>query len=233
MSTVAAPLNSDRTFFTTIAAMGLAMVFIGFAPTFFLKDAFDTPDLSPRVHVHAAFFTAWPVLLLGQALLIRGKNYALHRTLGMAGVWLVAGIVITGFMVVLGKPRFSIAERAFIFTPLLALILFPLFVAAAIRFRRDAGTHKRLMLLATIMLIAAGTRRALKLVGIELGPYETHFVTYALFLLPLVIYDVSKLHRLHPATAWGGAILLLRHALHAAVAYTDQWQHLAARMTPP
>jgi uncharacterized membrane protein len=232
MSTVAAPLNPDRTFFTTMAAMVLAMVFIGFAPTFFLKEALDAPELSPRVHVHAMFFTAWPLLLLGQVLLIRGKNYALHRTLGVVGACLVVGIVITGYTVVLGKPRFSIFERAFIFTPVLALILFPLFVATAIHFRRDAGTHKRLMLIATIMLVAGATRRALHLLGFEPGLYETNFITYALFLLPLVIYDVTRLHRLHPATAWGGAILLLRHALQATVANTDQWQHFAARITP-
>ena len=232
MSTVAAPMNPDRTFFTTMSAMVLAMVFIGFAPTFFLKEALDAPDLSPRVHVHAMFFTAWPLLFLGQALLIRGRNYALHRTLGVAGLCLVVGIVITGYIVVLGKPRFSSFERAFIFTPMLSLLLFPLFVAAAIRFRRDAGTHKRLMLLATILLIGGVARRALHLVGIEAGLYETHFIAYALFLLPLVIYDVTRLHRLHPATAWGGAILLLRHALQATVAYTEQWQHFAARITP-
>jgi len=232
MSTVAAPINPDRTFFTTITAMVLVMVFIGFAPTFFLKEALDAPDLSPRVHVHAVFFTAWPLLLLGQALLIRGKNHALHRTLGMVGLFLVVGIVITGYIVLLGKPRFNAFERAFIFTPMLTLILFPLFVATAIRFRRDAGTHKRLMLLASIMLIAGAARRALHLIGIEVGLYETHFITYALFLIPLAIYDVTRLHRLHAATAWGGAILLLRHALQATVGYTDQWQHFAAQITP-
>ena len=73
------------------------------------------------------------------------------------------------------------------------MILFPLFVGVALRFRRNAAAHKRLMLLATIMLIGGVSRRALHLVGIEVGLYETHFITYALFLLPLVIYDVTRL----------------------------------------
>jgi uncharacterized membrane protein len=223
--------NPDRAFFASMAALALALVVVGFAPTFFLKDAFDAPDLSPLVHVHGVLFTAWPALLLAQALLIRNGKYALHRTLGAAGAALAIAMVITGFMVVLGKPRFNIASRAFIFTPLLGLILFPLFVAAAIRLRRDAQAHKRLMLLATILLITAGTRRVLHLLGFEPGPYVAELVTYALLLLPLAIYDLTRLHRLHPVTAWGGAILLLRHALHAAVAYTDGWQHFAARVT--
>ena len=200
MPTLAAARNPDRTFFASIATLALTLIIVGFAPTFFLKEAFDTPDLTPRVHVHGALFTAWPLLLLAQALLIRSGKYSLHRTLGMFGIALVAGIVISGFMVVLGKPRFNIASRAFIFTPLLALILFPLFVGAAIRFRRDASAHKRWMLLATILLMSAGTRRVLHLLGIEAGPYVAEFVTYALLLLPLVVYDVARLHRLHPAT---------------------------------
>jgi uncharacterized membrane protein len=233
MPSFTAPWNPDRTFFASMAALALALVLIGFAPTFFLKEAFDTPDLTPLVHVHGAMFTAWPMLLLTQALLIRNGKYSLHRTLGTFGVALMVAMVITGFMIVLGKPRFNIASRAFIFTPLLGLILFPLFVGAAIRFRREASAHKRWMLLATILLMTAGTRRILHMLGVEAGPYVAEFVTYALLLLPLVIYDLVRLHRLHPVTAWGGAILLLRHALHAAVAFTDQWQHLAARMTAP
>jgi len=232
MPSTIAPLNPDRIFFASLAALALALIIIGFAPTFFLKEAFDTPDLTPLVHVHGALFTAWPVLLLTQALLIRNGKYSLHCTLGVLGVALMMAMVITGFMVVLGKPRPNIATRAFIFTPLLGLILFPLFVGAALRFRRNAAAHKRLMLLATILLISAGTRRVLHLLGVEAGPYVAEFVTYALLLLPLAVYDLVRFHRLHPVTAWGGAILLLRHVLHAAVAYTDGWQHFAARITP-
>ena len=156
----------------------------------------------------------------------------MHCTLGVLGVALMVAMVITGFMVVLGKPRPNIATRAFIFTPLLGLMLFPLFVGAALHFRRNAAAHKRLMLLATILLITAGTRRVLHLLGAEAGPYVAEVVTYALLLLPLAVYDLVRFHRLHAVTAWGGAILLLRHVLHAAVAYTDGWQHFAARITP-
>jgi uncharacterized membrane protein len=233
MPSVAVPLNPDRVFFAGVAAFALAVVIAGFGPTFFLKEAFDTPDLKPLVHVHGALFTGWMVLLLTQTLLIRTGRYALHRTLGAVAVALMAAMVITGFMVVLGKPRFNIAARAFIFTPLLNLVLFPLFVGAAIRFRRDAQAHKRLMLLATSLLMTAGTRRVLHLFGLEPGPYVAEFATYAVVLLPLVIYDVTRFHRLHAVTAWGGAILLLRHVLHAGVAYTDEWQQFAARVTAP
>ena len=60
------------------------MVFIGSRPRSFSRKRFDTPDLKPRVHVHGTVLTGWTVLLLTQTLLIRGRKYALHRTLGMA-----------------------------------------------------------------------------------------------------------------------------------------------------
>jgi hypothetical protein len=225
--------TSDRNFFTAMAALILAISIFGFAPTFFLKDAFDAPDLKPTVHIHGALFTLWPVLLLTQALLIRSGKYGLHRILGMAGAVLCAAMVITGVFVVLDKPRFNIASRAFIFTPLVGLILFPLFIAAAIRFRRDAATHKRLILLGTIILVPAGLRRTMHILGFEQSEAYTYWIAYVLILLPLVVYDLKTRRTLHAATLWGGLLLISRHVLHHFVAFTDGWQHWAARMTAP
>lgn len=185
------------------------------------------------VHFHGALFTLWPVLLLTQALLIRNRNYELHRKFGMAGAVLCVAMTLTGIFVVLDKPRFNIASRAFIFTPLVGLILFPLFIAAAIRFRRDAATHKRLILLGTIILVPAGMRRAIHLLGFDQAEAYAYSITYVLVLLPLAIYDLKTRHRLHAATLCGGAILLARHVLHQFVAFTDGWQQWAARMTAP
>lgn len=225
--------SPDRNFFTAMAVFILAITVFGFAPTFFLKDAFDAPDLKPMVHFHGALFTLWPVLLVTQALLIRNGKYELHRKFGMAGAVLCIAMVITGIFVVLDKPRFNIAQRAFIFTPLVGMILFPLFVGAAIRFRRDAATHKRLILLGTIILVPAGLRRTLHIFGLTEAETWTYWIAYLLILLPLIVYDLKTRRRLHTATLWGGSILLLRHLLHNFVAFTDGWQHWAARMTAP
>jgi uncharacterized membrane protein YozB (DUF420 family) len=226
--------TADRNFFTAMAVCILAVTFIGFAPTFFLKEAFDTPDLTLKVHLHAALFTLWPLLLLTQAVLIRRGNYELHRKLGMAGAVLCVAMVITGIFVILDKPRFNIFGRAFIFTPLLALILFPIFIGLAIRFRRDAATHKRLILLGSSLLVPAGLRRVLNILGMTpADPNTAYWITHALILLPLLAFDLATRRRPHLATLIGGSILLLRHVLHEYVAYTDAWQHWAARMTAP
>jgi hypothetical protein len=225
--------NPDRLFFAAAASVALAVAFVGFAPTYYLKVFFDSPALGPLLHIHAALFTLWPVLLLTQGLLIRSNQIRLHRTLGNTAVALVASMVLTGFMVVLGKPRPNVEARAFIFTPLLGLILFGAFFAAAIWFRRDPGTHKRLMLLSTLFIVPAGMLRIMRFAGVEPSVYALlyEFATYALVLGPCVIYDWVRLRRIHRATLWGGAILILRHPLHFAVAYTEGWQKAAAWLT--
>jgi hypothetical protein len=225
--------NPDRLFFASVASAALMVALVGFAPTYYLKIWFDTPTLTPLIHVHAAVFTLWPVLLLTQGLLIRSNHIRLHRSLGKAAVVLVALIVLTGFMVVMGKPRPDVQARAFIFTPLLGLILFSGFFAAAIWFRRDPGTHKRLMLLSLLFIVPAGMIRIMRFSGVEPSVYLPlyEFVSYALVLGPCVVYDFARLRRIHPATLWGGAILILRHPLHAVVAHTDEWQRVAAWLT--
>jgi hypothetical protein len=231
MST-AVTARPDRFVFTLLFGAALVVGIAGFAPTYFLKYWFDTPPLTLRVHIHALLFTAWLCLLLYQSVLIRTRQYATHARLGKAALLIVALMVITGIMVVLQKPRPTEASRAFIFTPLLSLVLFPLFVAAAIRFRRDAATHKRLMWLATLLFMGAPLTRLLLMAGVKLTPYLNHLAMYLLLLVPLVVYDLWRFRRLHPATLWGGAVLLIRHPIHEIVAYTPAWQHLAASITP-
>jgi hypothetical protein len=52
-----------------------------------------------------------------------------------------------------------------------------------------------------------------------------------LILVPLAIYDLARLGKLHAATAWGGGILIARHGLHELVAYSPPWQAAAAWLT--
>jgi cation transport ATPase len=211
----------------------LAVIVAGFAPTYYLGFWFDAPPLKPIVHIHAAAFTAWLVLLPSQILLIRLGRFQWHRAMGKVAVGLVVVMVITGYMVIFGKPRPTAAARAFIFTPMQSLLLFPLFVAAAIHFRRDPATHKRLMLLATIAIATAGISRLMVMLGLDATHYHAYAATYAVLLLPLIIFDLARLGTLHRATAWGSLLLLLRHALHQVIANTDQWQRIAAWLTPP
>jgi hypothetical protein len=223
--------SSDRVFFGVMTGVAFAVIFVGFARTFFLKPLFDTPALEPPVLVHAVVATLWPLLAISQVLLIRARNYQLHRTLGMVGVVVAALLVITIFAVIIGKPRPTEAARALIIIPMYHMALFPLLVAAGIRFRREAASHKRLMYIATSLAVFTGMRRLMTLLDIATSPYQTVMVTVAVLLLPLFVYDAFTLRRIHPVT-WVGTLLVLAVIpLHSAVGYTAGWQYFADWLT--
>jgi hypothetical protein len=225
------PRNSDRVFFGAMTGITFAVIFVGFARTFFLKPLFDTPALAPVLHLHGAVAALWPVLMLTQVLLIRARNYQLHRALGMLGIVVAALFVITAAMASIGKPRPTEAARALLMLPAHQLVLFSLLVAAGIRFRREAASHKRLMYLATFITVMTAMRRLQTLFDIPTSPYQTLTVACVLLLLPLFVYDAFTLRRIHPVT-WGGTLLILMAIpLHLVVGYTAEWQNFADWLT--
>jgi hypothetical protein len=230
MSAVLAP-NSDRVFFGTMTGITCAVIFVGFARSFFLKPLFDTPALSPVLHLHGVVATLWPVLMIVQVALIRARNYQLHRTLGMVGIVVAAVFVITAAMASIGKPRPTEEMRALLILPMHWLVFFSLAVAAGIRFRREAATHKRLMYLATFITVMTGMRRLQTLLDIPTTPYQNLAVACVVLLLPLFVYDALTLRRIHPVT-WGGTLLVLAIVpLHILVGYTAWWQTFADWLT--
>lgn len=75
----------DRQFFFVMTLLLAAVVAIGFAPTYYLAGGFLAPLPSRIVHIHAAVFSVWMILLMVQTGLISAKRVGWHRKLGMAG----------------------------------------------------------------------------------------------------------------------------------------------------
>jgi hypothetical protein len=74
----------ERRLYAAAALVAILIVFAGFAPTYYLKGAFGTPDLSTLKHVHGVVMTAWFALFFTQALLVANGRTATHRKLGVA-----------------------------------------------------------------------------------------------------------------------------------------------------
>jgi hypothetical protein len=223
--------SPDRHFFLIMTLLALSIVIAGFAPTYYLKLWFGTPELKLSVHVHSILATAWCALLVTQSLLIRRGHYDWHRILGFSGLVIAALMVITGYMVIIGKPRPSVVSRAFIFTPMLSLLLFSVFVAAAVHYRRDAAMHKRLMYLSLLFIVGAAMTRLMRHVGLSPHLHFHHYIVYLTLFLPLVIYDLVRLRKLHRATVAGIAVHALMHPLHFWIAFTPAWQCFANWLT--
>jgi hypothetical protein len=108
------------------------------------------------------------------------------------------------------------------------MVVFGGLVAAALYYRSRSGTHKRLMLLATLELVTAAVSR-LPVVE-DWGPIGFFGVT-DLFVIAIVLYDVATLKRVHSATLWGGLFLVASQPLRLAIGGTPAWLELAAWLT--
>src|SRR6516162_2932141 len=91
----------DRHFFTGMALVAAFTVFIGFAPTYYLKNVTGAPPLPPLVHVHGLLFTAWIILLMAQTSLVAMKRTDLHRRLGIAGAVLAGLMTVVAYVTAL------------------------------------------------------------------------------------------------------------------------------------
>ena len=165
VSTPAWPWRRDRLFFSGMAIAAALVVFAGFAPTYYLKAAFGAPELSPLLHAHGLIFTSWIVLFVVQTRLIAGRRTPLHRRLGVLGGLLAVAMLIVGTMAAIASARRGFTPPGgpppltFLIIPLGDLFVFSVLVGAALYFRRQSQTHKRLMLLATLALLTPAIAR--------------------------------------------------------------------------
>ena len=88
----------DHVFFSAMALLMLATVFVGFAPTYYLAGMFRAPLPSLIIHLHGAAFSAWIVLLVTQTSLVSAGRVDIHRRLGIAGFLLAFLMVIPGIL---------------------------------------------------------------------------------------------------------------------------------------
>ena len=152
-----------------------------------------------------------PVLLLGLALYtVASVAASLSPSLGA----LIAARRPTGFVQV------PVPPLQFLAIPIFDMILFATFVSLALAQRRNSQAHKRLMLLATISLITAAIARWPGL--FELGPLAFFGLT-DLFVVALAIWDFRSRGRLHPATLFGGLLIVVSQPLRLAVSGTQGW----------
>ena len=209
-------------------AMALA-VFVGFAPTYYMKTAFGTPALAPLYHVHGFLFTCWMLLLIIQPALVATGRTALHRRVGVAGGLLAAGMVVAALAVSIdlgrrGASPPGVPPLVFLVVPLTTVVVFPVLVGAALLWRNRPQIHKRLMLIGSMELITAGFGRW-PVVG-PLGPMA-YFAATDIFVLALLVHDRATTGRFHRATLWGGLFLIASQPLRLMIGGTDTWQAFA------
>ena len=244
----------DRWIFVFMAVWFIAIVLAGFIPDSLMKiemvRAGMRPPFPPVLHVHALVMGAFMLLLLAQTTLMATGRRAYHIQLGLVGYALAALLVVVGFILV-PTMYHQVAQGAAAAPPtgreqamglvrhvenimLLQIrigILFPLFLAIAFKARgRDAGMHKRMMFLGTVMALPAGIDRIPWLAHtMPQSPLSVDLYTLAA-IAPMFLWDVARNRAVHPAY-----VIWLAVCLPFAIAVnglwdTDWWHDAAKRL---
>ncbi|MEM7739879.1 MAG: hypothetical protein AAF225_03690 [Pseudomonadota bacterium] len=192
-------------FFFSMAVLLIVIVISGFSVVSFQRPG--GPLATPFfLHFHGAVFLSWFLLLAFQARLIGARSYKFHGQLGLMSLGLAVAIVIIGYLVVrmtVQKPDGIIAGRPALIGaifPTLDIINFAIAYSLGVLNRGNANAHKRLMLIAAIMMIDAAMARLIFGLGL---PGTLIIKAEFSLLLAILVYDLVKLRRPHWATLIG------------------------------
>jgi hypothetical protein len=224
----------DRPFYAWAAAVATTIAFAGFARTYYLKGLFDTPEISSLVHVHGGVMTLWVVFFIVQVGLVSAGRTDLHRRLGIAGAALAVLVVGLGVVTAIDAARRGMPvgppPLVFLAITLSVVVVFAIFVAAALYMRKRSDYHKRLMALATLTVIQPAVARvAVDVTGI-FHPLLFFGITDVMLVL-FIAWDTIRNRRLHPAFGWGMLFFIISQPVRFVIAGSGPWLEVAKWLT--
>jgi hypothetical protein len=163
--------RAQRWFYTVATLLLLGLTLIGFHHFYFRGMAYPgrplTPPIKTLVIAHSLAMSLWMLLALVQPFLVASGKRALHLALGRVGA--VLAVVLVALGVKLGIAACKVAPPGMMFGPLdvrqfMAIpvctgLLFGLFVAAGVLWRKRPAAHRPMMFLASLAAVSAAIAR--------------------------------------------------------------------------
>lgn len=230
--------RSDRRLFAIVAICFAAVVLIGFARTYYLKFAFESPVLpSALVHIHGLVMSTWVAFFVLQVWLIRSKKPKVHMNLGMIGIVLAILVIVVGFFTAAAGAKNGstssppdVPPLAFFVVPFVDLVIFAGLFAAAIYYRNNLANHKRLMLLTAVSFLPPAVAR-IPIASLQsLGPL-VFFGVPAVVAIGLLVFDRWRTGKLNKPFLIGAVILIASYPTRIAVSGTEIWIAFATWVT--
>jgi hypothetical protein len=227
--------HRDDYFFVAMFLLVLAVVFIGFAHTYYLAGIFHAKLPSLLVHVHGAVFSCWILLLFAQTALVSIGRVNWHKRLGILGAFLAGSMVIVGFATLVAALRrhatFGMSTEALFADDVLQLSLFAVLVGWALLVRADSAAHKRLMLLATVSLLGPALSRwpfafVFSSIFVFIGMLDS-------FVIFLIVYDLWSRRRVHRVTICGSLLIILMQASTVPLGHAAFWHRFTMWVQGP
>lgn len=216
-------------FYIVVFTLSLFVVLAGFTPTYVFPLIQKSFNAKPFVHIHAALFSAWIILIITQPLLVKTGHTRIHKKIGIAGFILAVCMIIIGSLFAITVAKMSIGTeneymgKAFLVIPLTDMLLFTTFIGFSYFYTRNPDYHKRLILLATTSLLPAAFTRIPIFVDIANANFYAAILIMDSFLFMGIIYDIIERRRINAVYMWGGIFLLSVHISRPFLAQTNFW----------
>lgn len=228
---------SDRRLFLAAAVLFPLVVLVGYFRSYYFSAFFDVPAVANKlVHAHAWVMSLWVAYFSAQIALIRTKNVRLHMTMGMVGVALAALVVAVGMataydaQLVRRSAPPGVNPHSFFVLPSLDMMLFVVYFAAAVHYRKRPAEHKTLMLMTAIAFVPAALFR----LPVVPPQYMIHwaFVPPMLVALACLGWHAAKHGKLNRVFAAAVLLLVASHPLRLYLLGSEAWLRFAAWLAP-
>ncbi len=186
------------------------------------------------MHLHGAFAFLWIILFVVQTALIHFRKYYFHQLLGIAGLLVAAGVYIT--MVPVGlfavEKELALGFGVTAYSGFLGILssglLFFSLVVAGIYYRKKGAVHKRLMLLATIVVLWPAWFRFRHFFPSIPHP-EFWFAIVLAYSLIVVswIWDKLKNGKIHPTLKYVGLFIIIEQTFEVLAFDSPPWRSVA------
>jgi hypothetical protein len=216
-----------------IGIFALIVAFVGFWANYYGRIFTGTVTTPPIIQVHAAIFIGWLLIVITQATLAARRRMALHMRLGnylmaygiaVVAIGLIGSFVAAGYHLDAGNLE---RARAVPLIGLTDMLAFAPFLAAAWVYRRKPEVHKRLIVVATTVLLIAPVHRMHWFLG---GPPAPVAAVLAIWLAPIyfgMIYDWVTRRIVHPVYLSGILAIGVLKFARPALIESDAWQSTA------
>ena len=214
-----------------IGLVGFLAVFIGFGKT--LPPAIRDVKTPSIVFIHGAFAFGWLCLFFTQATLMRFNNFRAHRALGYLGIFIAIGTALTmlpaGASTVKKNLLEGLGEASYsgIVGVATSAIIFLEIVIAGFLNRRNPQTHKRLMLLATILVLwVAWFRFRHYFPSVPRPDIWFGLVLPDSLIIISWIWDKIVNGRVYPVLGWIGALIIIEQISEVFLYDSPAWRSI-------
>jgi len=215
--------------FGTVAVLFVAIVVGGFARTYYQQGMLTAHLPAAIVHVHAILMTVWVALFVVQAALVPAGRIRLHQRLGYAAIGLAVAIGVVGIWTAIRAAKYGSAsvppqfsEPTFSIVPLGDIVLFTLFFGGAVYYRRNASTHKRLILLTVLNFLPPAIGR-LPFATVQANPVAWLLGIIAGSAIVCLAFDRWRYGHINRIFLAGAVILIASFPIRIALMGTQAW----------